>query len=293
MNGTRQHNGLIELHFAVLLFGGTALFSKLIPLGALDITLIRAAIAAVVLAFIVKLSGAQLKLRCSKDYVIALILGIIVSLHWVTYFKAMQLSSVAIGIIAFFTYPVMTVLIEPILNKQSIKMQDVLSGIIVLFGVYLLLPEINLSNNITLGIAFGVLSAALFTARNLIHKRHFSSYSGSHAMFYQTLVASLFLYPFHDVTFSDISPNTWGLFLILGIMFTAFPHALFTSALRALSAKTVGLVSCLQPFYASFLALIVLGEALSVKTIIGGALIVATALFETHQSHKKKSKLPS
>ncbi len=70
-------------------------------------------------------------------------------------------------------------------------------------------------------------------------------------------------------------------------MFTALPHALFTTALRFLSAKTVGLVSCLQPFYGAVLALLVLDEQLTTPTLIGGTIIVATALFETQQSHQK------
>ncbi len=70
--------------------------------------------------------------------------------------------------------------------------------------------------------------------------------------------------------------------------FTALPHALFATALRYLSAKTVGLVSCLQPFYGAVLTLLVLDEQLTIRTIIGGTIIVATALFETQQSHQKK-----
>ncbi|WP_352289165.1 hypothetical protein, partial [Psychrobacter sp. GW64-MNA-CIBAN-0177] len=91
---------------------------------------------------------------------------------------AMQLSSVAIGMIAFFTYPVMTVLIEPLINKTQLKLVDVISGIAVLAGVIMLIPEANLNNDTTLGIIVGVISAALFTCRNLLHKRVFSQYSG-------------------------------------------------------------------------------------------------------------------
>ncbi len=90
--------------------------------------------------------------------------------------------------IAFFTYPVMTVLIEPLINKTQIKLLDVISGMTVLIGVILLIPEANLDNDITLGIIVGIISTALFTARNLPHKRVVSHYSGPHAMFYQTLI---------------------------------------------------------------------------------------------------------
>ena len=285
---TRSHSrsGLIELHVAVLLFGGTALFSKLIPLGALDITLLRCAVAAVILALIVKSTGTQLRLKTQKDYFVAVGLGIIVSLHWVTYFASMQLSSVAIGMIAFFTYPVMTVLIEPIFTGTRLKLADLISGISVLCGVSLLIPEATLGNDVTLGIVIGILSAMLFTARNLLHKRYFSEYSGAQAMFYQTAVAVPFLLPWHQADISAIDNNVWWLILLLGIFFTAAPHALFTSALRQLSAKTVSLVSCLQPLYGALLALLLLGEELALNTIMGGALVVITAIYETQQSRK-------
>ncbi|WP_299790957.1 DMT family transporter [uncultured Shewanella sp.] len=283
-------SGLLELHLAVLLFGGTALFSKLIPLDALDITLLRCFVAAFVLALIVKASKDKLLLHNGSDYLIALGLGIVVSLHWVTYFASMQLSSIAIGMIAFFTYPVMTVLVEPFITGDKIQRVDIISGFTVLIGVILLIPEANLGNDVTLGIALGILSAALFTARNLLHKRYFSTYSGPQAMFYQTAVAVIFLAPLHSVEISTIEQNVWALILLLGVVFTAAPHALFTSALRHLSAKTVGLVSCLQPFYGAMLALLLLGENLELKTIIGGFLVVTTAIFETQQSRKASQK---
>ena len=283
-------SGLIELHLAVLLFGGTALFSKLIPLSALDITFLRCIVAATVLGLLVKLSRKRLTLASKQDYLVAIGLGVIVSLHWVTYFAAMQLSSVAIGMIAFFTYPVTTVIAEPLLTGSRIKLLDIISGVLVLIGVILLIPEANLGNDTTLGIAIGIVSAILFTARNLLHKRYFSQYSGPHAMFYQTLVAVVFLMPWHQTELNSISLEVWGLIILLGVVFTAAPHALFTSALRQLSAKTVGLVSCLQPFYGAMLALIILGEELNLNTIIGGTIIVATAIFETHQSHQSQRR---
>ena len=283
-----KQTGLVELHTAVLLFGGTALFSKLIPLSALNITLLRCIVAAFVLALIVKISKNTLRLNSSKDYFIATGLGIIVSLHWVTYFASMQLSSVAIGMIAFFTYPVMTVLIEPMITGHSLKKVDIMSATIVLLGVILLIPEANLGNDVTLGIAMGILSAVFFTARNLLHKKYFSAYSGPKAMFYQTSVAILFLAPWHTIEPNQITQNVWWLVLLLGVVFTAIPHALFTAALRHLSAKTISLVSCLQPFYGAILALIFLGETLDIKTAIGGILVVATAIFETQQSRKNQ-----
>ncbi|QIR16086.1 DMT family transporter [Shewanella aestuarii] len=284
----KPRSGLIELHLAVLLFGGTALFSKLIPLSALNITFLRCIVAAFTLALLVKVTQKSLALHHKKDYLIALGLGVLVSAHWVTYFAAMQLSSIAVGMIAFFTYPVITVLIEPIVNRTRLKLVDIFSGLAVLTGVILLIPEPNLHNDITLGILVGVVSAMLFAIRNILHKRYFSEYGGAHGMLYQTLITVILLSPWQDVKAHDLDQHTVLLILVLGVVFTAMPHALFTSALRYLSAKTAGLVSCLQPFYGAVLAMLILNEQPGTNTLIGGSIIVATALFETQQSHQKK-----
>ncbi|MGL5148087.1 MAG: DMT family transporter, partial [Plesiomonas shigelloides] len=278
--------GLAELHLSVLLFGGTAVFSRLIPLDALDITVYRCVIATLALALLLSLKRSPIRLQHARDYGMALILGIIVSLHWVTYFAAMQMSSVAIGMIAFFTYPVMTVLIEPLVSDTRLTVRDMICGLTVLIGVWLLIPAGDMGSDVTLGIFIGILSAALFTARNLLHKRYFAQYSGPQATFYQTAVAVLFLCAFVDTPPADVSNHSWQLLLLLGICFTAMPHALFSSALRHLSAKTLGLVSCLQPLYGTVLALWLLNETPSLNTLIGGLLVVSTALFETAHSHR-------
>jgi drug/metabolite transporter (DMT)-like permease len=284
-----QQQSLLYLHSAVLLFGGTALFSKLIGLPALDITVYRTAVAGIVLFIVLSLQKQKIRLASAKDYKIALLLGIVVGIHWVTYFAGMQMAGVTIGIIAFFTYPVITVFLEPLLtrflNKSNIsskpKPKDILIAFIVMVGIYLLIPEISLGNQVTLGIATGVLSAFFFALRNILHKNYFSHYSGPHTMLYQTLVASLMLCLFVEVPPMDVTHHDWLLILLVGVIFTAMPHSLFASSLRHLSATTAGLISCLQPLYGSVLAFFLLSERVNIWTIIGGLLVISAALFET------------
>lgn len=280
-----QQQSLLFLHCSVLLFGGTALFSKLIGLPALDITVYRAGVAAIVLFLLLAIQKKQVALLNTKDYGIALLLGGIVGIHWVTYFASMQMAGVTIGVISFFTYPVITVFLEPLLNKKSgkssPKFKDIFIALIVLVGIFLLIPEISLGNQATLGIITGVISAFLFALRNVLHKNHFSHYSGPHAMLYQAMVAFIILGMFVEVPPTLVSNHDWLLILLVGIVFTATPHALLASSLRHLSATTAGLISCLQPLYASVLAFILLNERVSFITIIGGVLVISAALFET------------
>lgn len=289
---TVQQQSLLFLHMSVLIFGGTALFSKLIGLPALDITVYRAGVAAIVLFILLTLQKKKIRLDHRKDYGIALLLGGVVGLHWVTYFASMQMAGVTIGVIAFFTYPVITVFLEPLLNRttgyKKPQIKDIFIAIIVLLGIFLLIPDIHLGNQVTLGIITGVISACLFSLRNVLHKNYFSHYSGPHAMLYQTLVAFLMLGLFIEVPIADVTTRDWSLILLVGVVFTAAPHALLASSLRHLTATTAGLISCLQPLYASVLAFLLLSERVEILTIIGGALVITAALFETWSVSKKR-----
>ncbi|MGE6449770.1 DMT family transporter [Pseudoalteromonas sp. M58] len=283
-----QQQSLIYLHIAVLLFGGTALFAKLIGLNALDITAYRAAIAGLAICVLLTLQKKPIKLHRAKDYVIAILLGVAVGIHWVTYFAGMQLAGITVGMLAFFTYPVITVFLEPLFNKSKPKTKDIISAVVVIFGIYLLIPNVNLGDDITLGVVTGVVSALFFALRNITHKRYFSEYGGPQTMFYQTLVASLMLCAFIEVPITKINDTDLILLLIAGVVFTAMPHSLFAASLKHLSAATAGLISCLQPLYGTILAIIILHERPSVMTLIGGTLIVSAACFETWSISRKK-----
>jgi len=276
-----EQQSLLYLHIAVFLFGGTALFSKLIGLPALDITVYRTGIAGVALLTLLILQKKKLTLASMKDYGVAILLGCVVGIHWVTYFAGMQMAGVTVGIIAFFTYPVITVFLEPLFSKSRPKMKDMITALVVVIGIVLLIPEVSFGNQVTLGIATGVISAVFFALRNILHKNYFSHYSGPHTMLYQTLVACLMLCLFVEVPPMQVSQNDWLLLLLVGVLFTATPHALFASSLRHLSATTAGLISCLQPLYGSVLAFLLLHERPSLVTIIGGLLVISAAIFET------------
>lgn len=281
---------LWSLHLTVALLGATALFSKIIPLSATDITFGRSLVAFVVLVLIVKVSGQKLRLQSGKDYLIALGLGILMAAHWVSYFAAMQYSSVSVGMIALFTFPVIAVLLEPFFERIRLVWQDLVSALVVLFGIYLIVPEVSFDNDITLGIAVGVVSAFLYALRNLYHRKYFSHYSGAHAMTYQTLIIFLCLLFFTSEELIQSELDTYLNLIILGIFLTAIPHALIATSLKHLRVKTFALVACMQPFYGVILAILILDEKPSWKTLVGGSLVISAAIYETINAQKLHKK---
>lgn len=281
---------LWSLHFTMMLLGATSLFSKLIPLSATDITFGRSLIACLMLVIIVKLTGGKLLLKNGKDYLIAMALGLLMAAHWVSYFAAMQYSSISVGIIALFTFPVITVLLEPFFEGIRLVWQDLASAFVVLLGIALVVPEISLDNDVTLGIAVGVLSAFLYALRNLFHRKYFSHYSGAHAMAYQTLVIFVCLFFFASENVFQATQETYISLLILGTALTALPHAMIAASLKHLRAKTFSLVACTQPLYGVVLAMLVVNEEPRWQTLVGGILVISAAIYETVNAQKLHSK---
>lgn len=284
----KHTEGLLSIHSAVLIFGLTALFSKLISLNALEITLLRSVFAVIAIGIFIRYLGESLKLHATKDYFIALLLGLLLGTHWVTYFHAMQTSSIAIGVIALYTYPVITVFIEPFFHGEKPHIKDIISALLVLFGIYLLVPEFSLDNSAAIGVFWGMLSALLFALRNIIHGRFFKSYPARHALFYQTIVVFFMLLPFGYPVIPDITGTQWTQLLILGVFFTALPHTLFANSLLYLKAKTVSLIGCNQVVYGTLFAALFFSEIPDWRTVIGGLIVVGTAMFETLSSSKRK-----
>jgi len=279
--------GLISVHSAVLIFGLTALFSKLITLTAVEITLLRSVFAILAIGIYIKLLKESLLLNKTRDYLIALTLGLFLGTHWVTYFHAMQTSSIAIGIISLYTYPVITVFLEPFFHGEKPHIKDIISALMVLFGIYLLVPEFTINNQTAQGVFWGVLSAFLFAMRNIVHGRYFTGHPARHALFYQTIVVMVMLLPFSADVIPDVTNNQWLLLIVLGIFFTALPHTLFAHSLLHLKAKTAGLVGCMQVVYGALFAALFLAEMPEWTTVVGGAIVVGTAAFETVSSGKK------
>ncbi|TDF35701.1 DMT family transporter [Alteromonadaceae bacterium M269] len=278
---------LWSVHIAVALLGATALFSKIIPLSATDITFARSLIAMVFLVVLVKATGGKLRLNSWKDYRMAVILGVLMAVHWVTYFAAMQYSSVSVGMIALFTFPIIVVLLEPIFEGIKLVWQDILSVVTVFVGIFMLIPEVSLENDVTLGVVVGVISAFLYAVRNLLHRKHFSHYSGATAMSYQTLIIMLCLIFFVSDEVQTASTETYVYLLILGTFCTAMPHSMVASSLRHLRAKTFALIACAQPLYGVGLAVLIIDEEPRWQTLLGGVLVISAAVYETVNTHKQ------
>lgn len=269
---------LLALHLATVLFGGTALFSRALPLPALDMTTWRSLIAGLALVWLARLKW-KVTLGIGRQAWLWLgVAGLLMAVHWVSYFHAMQVSSVATGMLALFTYPVLLVLLEPLFERTRIQLGDLFAALLVLAGVWLLVPG---GPSASSGVLWGVFSGLLFALRNLLVRYKLRHLNPLLSMGLQALIVVAVTLPFISDAALDAPPTTGLWMLLLALVFTATPHTLMTFALGGLKARSVGLISCLQPVYGVLLAWLILDEQPGLTTLAGGALIVAAAALES------------
>jgi len=284
-NKSVSWSALSATYISVLMLSANGLFSQSISFNALDITFHRSWIAFIILTALVWYNERNILLKQTKDYGSALLLGILLCVHWITFFHSMQLAGVATGMVALYTYPILTALIEPWFTKTKIDTIDILSTALVFIGIYLLIPGFDINHTSFQGVLWGLFSALTFALRNLIQRYRFSHYSAIKSLNYQVLISALLLTAFFSrsfpLEFLPLTLNDTWLLIILGILFTATPHALFAFALNNIRAKSVSLIACSQPAFGALLAFWVLEEKPETMVVVGGSIIVLAAIWET------------
>ena len=295
-----SHSGkgdLLLLYFAVVMLSTTAVFSKLIPLNALVITQHRSVIAALIFLVFFIVQGKKLFLSGWRQYFGVYFLGVLIGLHWITFFHAMQISTAAIGMLSLFSYPVITVLIEPFFKGQKPQIKDLIAAFVVFSGVVVMVgPQLmnlgvsNSESNLLLGAGFGVLSAICFSLRNTLQKYRFQSVSPSALMFHQVIIVGVMCLPFieFEATF-NASELTFVLLFLVALIPTVMGHTFLAMSLKRLPAKTVAIISCAQPLSGMLLAWVFVGEIPGLFVYLGGAIIISVAIYESISQTNKNS----
>lgn len=271
---------ILEFNFAMVLMGTSGALGRFIVLPPILTICLRCFIAAIFLGVFCKWRGVSLKVRNSKDLRIMILLAVMMVTHWISYFVALQKSSVAIGMLSLFTYPVFTAILEPIFLKTKLQPIHLLFSLLVIVGVSFLAPSLDFGNQHLQGILYGLTSSLIYSCRNLILKTQIQSYSGMPLMFFQLVIGGVILSPV--LFFHDMAPvvDQWMPLLALGVITTAIGHTMFVIALNHFSVTTISIMSTVQPIYGIVIGIIFLSEFPEWRALIGGALILSAVVAE-------------
>lgn len=281
---------LVQIHLAVFLFGFAGLFGKFLTCSPFYIVLGRTFFGALALFAYARLfSGTKLSGRDKGSLVFFILQGILLACHWVTFFVAIQISSVAVGLVTFSSFPLFVTFMEPFFFKEPLKKRDLGTALAVFAGILLVIPDIDFSNQVTLGGFYGILSGLTFAVLALVNRKNAKTSDPIALAFYQNLFASLFL--ILPVVILDPDPpgiSQLPALVCLGVVFTALAHTCFIGSLKKIRAHTAAVIAGLEPVYGIALAFLLLKEIPELRTLAGGIIIISATIAAARFSRKDK-----
>ena len=205
--------------------------------------------------------------------------GILLAAHWTCFFYSIQISSVAVGLVTFSSFPLFVTFLEPFFFNEHLKTEDIIAACAVFAGIVLIIPDFNFSHNMTKGVFYGIASGLTFALLALVNRRNARESDSIAIAFYQNLFACFFLIIPCILTkgpvpvFSDLP-----YLMILGLACTALAHTLFIKSLAFIKAQTAAVISGLEPVYGIVFAFLLLNEIPATRTLAGGAVIIGTTV---------------
>ncbi|WP_298767522.1 DMT family transporter [uncultured Polaribacter sp.] len=265
------------LHFIVFIWGFTAILGALITIDAIPLVWFRMALAVVmiIIYFLIRKKSFRIDKKAILKFFFT---GTIIALHWIFFFKAIKVANVSVALVTMSTGAFFTALIEPLFFKRRIKTIELLLGLMVITGLYIIF---KFESEYKLGILYALIASflgAVFAVLNgLFVKKHKADTISLYQLFFGVLFISIYLLWSNQLnaSFFIVSKMDWLYLFILSSICTAYAFIASVNIMKYISPYTVMLTVNLEPVYAIILALFIFGEKEQMSTnFYFGAFIV-------------------
>ena len=296
-----QKNNLkhyLHLHFLVFIAGFTAILGEAISLGSISLVWHRMLIALVLtfLFLIFRKYDFKINLRDFFNFSLA---GIIIALHWITFFEAIEQSNISITLAMFSTGAFFASLLEPIFFKRKIKPVEIILGCVVVCGVFIILKA---NINSFVGVLLGIVSALLASLFSVFNGKLVQKNNPFLISFYEFLSGVVFILLYlifsdnlSDLTISSVFSYDYLYVFILGSICTAYAFIASIYILKFLSPYTLVLTYNLEPVYGILLAIFIFPdtEKMEFSFYIGTLIIISTIIINSILKIKNNKKTSS
>ncbi len=279
------------MHISILLWGFTGILGKAISIGFEHIVWYRMLLSSMSL-LVVLLINKQFKLLPLKSLLKISLVGVIVTIHWLLFYAAIQVSNVSIALSCFSSITLFTALMEPLINRKRIDKMELFFALLIMIGIYTIFAFQKIY---VMGIVLALLSAFFGSIFTIYNKRFLEDYDAGVITFYELFTGFVFLsmlFPFYQsfTGLQFIIPQGLDIvyLLLLSIVCTTIAFTMSMVALKTLSAFIMNLSVNLEPVYSIVLAIIIFRENKFLNTgfYIGASIIISAVVFHgLHQRH--------
>lgn len=290
----------LHLHFIVFIWGFTAVLGALISLEAIPLVWYRMLMATgfVFLFLLYRKEKLRFSLKTLSKFALS---GVIIALHWLTFFGAIKASNVSVTLAVLSTGAFFASLLEPLFYKRKIIFYEVFFGLIAVVGLYVIF-DVDSSNAIGIGLA--LISAFLSALFSVLNGKLVLEHKAGAISFFELLFGVLAITVFLAVSggftaeFFVVSTSDWVYLAILASVCTAYAFIASVHVMKWISPYTVMLTINMEPVYGIILALIILGdsEKMGSQFYYGAVIILLTVVTNgiiKMRQQRKRRRLPN
>ena len=179
----------LHFHFIVFIWGFTAILGELISIEAIPLVWYRMLMASGFIYLYIRFRKVSLRIN-PKLLSVLCVAGLIIALHWITFFAAIKVSNVSITLAVLSTGAFFTSILEPIFYKRKLIWYEVVFGLMVICGLYIIF---NVEGDYVLGIIYAICSAFLSSIFSLINGKIAKQHTPSMISFYELLSGVAFV----------------------------------------------------------------------------------------------------
>ncbi len=283
-----------QLHFIVFLWGLTPVLGKLITLQALDLVFWRLVFATLSLAIFLFYKKIKIEFTF-KQFLVMMLMGFIVGMHWFFFYHAIKVSNVSIAMTGFSTITLFASILQPILLKKKFFWGDAFYGILILIGIGIIL---NFETNAFLGIFYGTLAAFTGAFFGIYNGKLITIHNSSLITIVEFIGALVFilivkyLIGNYSLTFESLSLKDFYWLLFLSVICTTLAFTLSVEIMKYLTPFTVIITNNLEPVYGVVISILIFGQSeLMSNQFYFGAIIILFCVFSYPFFKKKVEKI--
>jgi drug/metabolite transporter (DMT)-like permease len=251
----------LKLHFIVFLWGFSAILGKLVTIPTMEMIFYRALLAAAGMAIVIYATGGMFQVS-KVDLIRLLLIGSLVALHWVAFFGSARISNVSVSLVGFATNSLWAALLEPWFNKNKVKKFELLLGLVVLLGLYVIFSiDVGSHAGLALGILAGFTSA-LFSVFNSRMVRRVPAFTITFYEMFGIVVTLMVILPLYSlIPGVDLqlvpAPTDWIWIALLAGVCSIYAYSVAVELMKKVSVFMIQLTLNLEPVYGIVMAVII------------------------------------
>lgn len=286
----------LNLHLIVFIWGFTAVLGELITIREASLVWYRMLIAGIFMLVYVLIKKKPWKLP-AKSFAHLIGVGFLIALHWLFFFKAINVSNVSITLAVFSTGAFFASILEPIFFNRKMLWYEVFFGLIIIGGLLMIM---QVEGHYLEGMLYALLSVFLGVTFTLFNGKLILKYDPSVITLYEFFAGVVLIsgYLLYEGTFTpeffQVSTDDWILIIVLSSICTAYAFTASVNVMKKLTPYTVMLTTNMEPVYGIILAYFILGEKekMSFGFYIGAVIILMTVILNgILKNYKKPEKI--